>query len=121
MFYIVFLLYFRRVNPSALLREARVNAGLTQAALAERLGVSQPSIAALERPGANPTVRTLERILSAVGLELTTSERRLPDVDEGQIRAHLAMTPAERLETFQRSQRNLVELVRKAQRVAPPA
>jgi transcriptional regulator with XRE-family HTH domain len=107
-------------QPATLLREAREARGLTQAQLAARLGLSQPSIAALERPGANPTMRTLERALNALDRTLTVTPRRLPDVDEEQLRRHLAMTPTQRLDTFQRSQRNLNQLLRQTRGVVRP-
>jgi transcriptional regulator with XRE-family HTH domain len=70
-------------DAATLLREARYAAGLTQAALAERLDVSQAAIAKLERQGANPTVDTLDNALRATGHRLTLSApaRRL-DADE---------------------------------------
>jgi transcriptional regulator with XRE-family HTH domain len=55
------------VEPDALVRDARRAAKLTQAELAQRLGMSQPAIAKLERPDANPTVRTSDRVLRATG------------------------------------------------------
>ncbi len=108
-------------RASTLLRDCRITAGITQTELGARLGISQPAVAALERPSANPTARSLERTLNACGRTLATAERRLPDVDEAQIRARLAMSPAQRLATFQRSHHNLNELLRKATRVVPPA
>ncbi len=70
-------------EAATLLREARYAAGLTQAALAERLDVSQAAIARLERHGANPTVNTLENVLWATGhrLALSAPAHRL-DADE---------------------------------------
>jgi transcriptional regulator with XRE-family HTH domain len=70
-------------EAATLLREARYTAGLTQAALAERLDVSQAAIAKLERQGANPTVDTLENALWATGhrLVLSAPARQL-DADE---------------------------------------
>lgn len=53
-----------------LLRLAREDAGLTQAALAERLGVSQQAVAQAERWSANPTVELLRRWAEACGLTL---------------------------------------------------
>ncbi len=53
------------------LRWARENAGLTQAELAKRAGVSQPAIAQLEDPDSNPTVETLQKVAKALGAELT--------------------------------------------------
>ncbi len=110
-------------EPNALIRDARHAAGLSQAELAERLGVKQPVVARLERSGANPTVRTLRRVMDATGSELTLGfapaprgGSRLPDVDESQLRRRLAMTPAERLRTFSASQANLVDLLETARR-----
>jgi transcriptional regulator with XRE-family HTH domain len=86
--------------PSAptLVRDARRRAGLTQAQLAERLGVSQVAVARLEKAGANPTVDTLARALWATGsrLELSAGERAA-GVDESLVRQQLERSPAERL------------------------
>jgi transcriptional regulator with XRE-family HTH domain len=103
------------VSAGSLLRAARRDAGLTQAQLAERLGWTQPAVARLERPGANPTVATLDRALRATGRRLTSEPAR-PDVDETQIIERLRLTPADRLAVFERSQRNLRWLVAGARR-----
>lgn len=50
------------------LRWARQALGLTQAALAERVGVTRQQIALLESPDANVTLRTLERVAAAMNL-----------------------------------------------------
>jgi transcriptional regulator with XRE-family HTH domain len=107
--------------PATLIRTARRTADLTQAELADRAGTTQSVIARLERPGSNPTVETLDRILSAAGhrLELDATELRLPPVDENQILRHLRMTPAERLATFTASHRHLRELLGTARLVDP--
>ncbi len=85
-------------ESATLLKEARREAGLTQAELARRLGVSQAAVAKLERPGANPTVNTLDDALWATGHRLTlTAPVRLPGVDESLIRQQLELSPAERL------------------------
>lgn len=52
------------------LRWARLDAGLTQAQLAARVGVSQQQVAKLERPGANPSIATLRKIADALGARL---------------------------------------------------
>jgi transcriptional regulator with XRE-family HTH domain len=70
------------LEAATLLREARYAAGLTQAALAERLDVSQAAIAKLERQGANPTVNTLYEALWATGHRLALSAPRRLDADE---------------------------------------
>jgi transcriptional regulator with XRE-family HTH domain len=85
-------------EPTTLLRDARRRAGLTQQQLALRLGVSQAAIAKLERPGANPTLRTLTKALRATGHRLTMQAiPRTGGVDESLIRQHLELSPAERL------------------------
>ena len=103
------------MSAGSLLRAARLDAGLTQAQLAARLGLSQPAVARLERPNANPTARTLDRALRATGRRLTT-EAAPNEVDETQIVERLRLTPAERLAAFQASQRNLQRLVAGARR-----
>jgi transcriptional regulator with XRE-family HTH domain len=82
------------VKPGPLLADARRRAGLTQAELAERMGVSQSAVAKLEREEANPTVRTLERALQATGNRIEVRPA-LPNFDESLIRADLALTPAD--------------------------
>lgn len=69
------------MNP---IRTLRRRAGLTQAALAQAAGTSQPTIAAYEGGGRSPTLRTLEQLAAAAGLEtavdfvppLTREDRR---------------------------------------------
>ena len=81
-----------------LLKEARRQAGLTQAQLAHRLGVSQAAVAKLERPGSNMTVRTLDDALWATGHRLALEAApRQAGVDESLIRQHLELSPAQRL------------------------
>jgi len=85
-------------SAASLLRDARIGAGLTQAQLASRLHVSQAAVAKLERPGANPTVDTLENALWATGHRLALDAPvRAPGVDESLIRQHLELSPEERL------------------------
>ena len=81
-----------------MLKDARREAGLTQAELARRLGVSQAAIAKMERPGSNPTVRTLDDVLRATGRRLTLDAPKWRSgVDESLIRQQLELSPAERL------------------------
>ncbi|MHB1538474.1 MAG: helix-turn-helix domain-containing protein [Solirubrobacteraceae bacterium] len=89
------------------LRESRRRAGLTQADLALRLGVSQAAIAKLERSSSNPTVSTLARVLGASGHSLTIgsrpswSNRATCGADASLIRKHLELTPAQRLDALE--------------------
>jgi transcriptional regulator with XRE-family HTH domain len=85
-------------DSAVLLRDARRRAGLTQADLARRLGVSQAAVAKLESPRANPTVDTLDAALWATGHRLTLdAPARRPGVDESLIRRQLELSPAERI------------------------
>lgn len=58
------------------LRWARQALGLTQDALAKRVGVTRQQIALLEAPDSNVTLRTLERVASAMNLRLEVELRR---------------------------------------------
>jgi len=87
----------------SLIREARLAEGLTQAQLARRLGITQPSVARLESAGDNVTVATLRRALNAMGrgLVLQAVEQE-PSYDESLLRSQLRLTPEERLARFDR-------------------
>ena len=66
------------VHPAMQIRRMRKSAGLSQADLAERLGVSQQQVQQLEDPSqSNPTWRTMGKIARALGCwwELRLSER----------------------------------------------
>jgi transcriptional regulator with XRE-family HTH domain len=92
---------------------------MTQAELAERAGLTQSTIARLERGGANPTVATLDKVIAATGHRLTlAAEPRRASVDERQLLERLAMTPAERLANFTASSHNLSDMVRRARRLS---
>lgn len=73
------------VNPklavALYVRWARQEAGMSQAALARKLGVSQQQAAKLEQPTANPTLDTLAKIAAALNVdffvELARRQRRL--------------------------------------------
>ncbi|MBS1869238.1 MAG: helix-turn-helix transcriptional regulator [Actinobacteria bacterium] len=59
------------MDASALLRNARARAGLTQAELARRAGTSQATVSAYEHGRKTPSVETLGRLLAAAGARLT--------------------------------------------------
>jgi transcriptional regulator with XRE-family HTH domain len=85
-------------EPSSLLKNARREAGLTQAELARRLGVSQAAVAKLERPGANPTIATLDDALRETGRRLVlATEPVRPGIDETLVIEQLWLSPAQRL------------------------
>ena len=76
------------MTTGSLIREARLAEGLTQAQLARRLGITQPSVARLEAAGDEVTVATLQRALNVMGRALVLHAQLRPSsVDESQIRA----------------------------------
>jgi ribosome-binding protein aMBF1 (putative translation factor) len=56
-------------------REAREAAGLSQRALAKRMGTSQAAIARLESGGVGATLTTLQRAATALGMEVRVELR----------------------------------------------
>ena len=104
-------------SAASLIRQARTDAGLTQAKLAALMGTTQSAIARLERPDSNPTVATLQSALTATGHSLGLAAAAGAGIDETQIVERLRLTPMERLLSFQNSQHNLNALVRRAKRV----
>lgn len=91
------------MTAAAVIRNARLSAGLTQAELARRLGTTQPVVARLESSSSNPTVETLDRALHAAGHRLTLAAEHQPppSIDESLIRKHLELTPAQRLRVLE--------------------
>lgn len=97
-------------EPAKLVQDARLAAGLTQAELAVRLGVTQSAIAKLERDSANPSVATLDRVLRATGHRLQLLAAPWGGIDTTLIRRQLALRPDERiaaLEPFYEQARQL--------------
>jgi transcriptional regulator with XRE-family HTH domain len=104
------------MSTGSLIRQARQAEGLTQAALARRLGVTQPAVARVEAAGDEVTVATLQRFLSAMGRALVLEVVKRPSsVDETLLHSTLALTPAERLDSFAASYANVREFALKAQ------
>jgi UDP-N-acetylglucosamine 1-carboxyvinyltransferase len=103
------------MSPGTLIRDARREAGLTQAELAARLGTTQSAIARLERADSNPTVGRLDAALRAAGHRLDLSAPAAPaQVDEEQILRHLRMTPTQRLRYHDAARSGFSALVTKA-------
>lgn len=59
------------MDPGSAIRRARLRAGLTQHALANRAGTSQATLSAYESGRKQPSVGTLDRLLAAAGARLT--------------------------------------------------
>ena len=66
------------MDASALIRQARERAGLTQAQLARAAGTSQPTLAAYETGAKSPSVRSLDRIIRAAGGSLDVKLKVAP-------------------------------------------
>ena len=111
------------ISASDLIREARRLAGLTQHALAERVGTSQPAIARVEQGLISPTITTLQRLVSAAGFDLHLSlvptrerdpviERYKRDVDRTLLRENLRRTVDQRLRSLADLQESAAEVRR---------
>ena len=85
------------------MRAARLDAGLTQQQLAERVGTTQSAIARWESGADTPRLDSLAGLLRACGFEADLTLRRHDDVDRAQIREHLALSVGERLEAQRRA------------------
>ena len=57
----------RSVRSAAIIKQARYRAGLTQAALAERVGTTQSAIARLEAGATEPSLARVDLLVSACG------------------------------------------------------
>lgn len=64
--------------PGLLLRDARRSAGLSQAALARRAGITQSVVSAYENSARQPSLPTLARLVAAAGLDLHVEVREHP-------------------------------------------
>lgn len=88
---------------AALLRDARLAARLSQRALAQRAGTSQPAIARYEGGVATPSWETLQRLLAACGQRLRLSTEAVADAHDIELAAQLLeLTPLQRLRALPR-------------------
>lgn len=55
--------------------DARKASGMTQQQLAEKTGIAQADISKLERGGANPSIKTLQRLAAGMGMKVHLSFR----------------------------------------------
>jgi ribosome-binding protein aMBF1 (putative translation factor) len=63
----------RAIELGAMIRQLRLDAGLSQEELARRAGMTQPALSRLERAGGIPTITVLDRIATALHATLTVS------------------------------------------------
>ncbi len=98
------------MTPGRLVRDARRSAGLSQQALASRMGTTQSAVAGLESDRSSPRVATVERALRACGRELALTAREpRSSIDETMVFENLKLTPEQRLRAFQSSYDNVRE------------
>jgi len=90
---------------------ARREAGLTQAALAQRAATSQAAISAYESGRRSPSVETLSRILAAAGFEVRMRLARPDTHDAARVQAE-ALLPPEQVERFEAKERARVSKAR---------
>lgn len=89
--------------PSALVRELRLAARLSQRALARRAGTSQPAIARYERGAVTPSWETLQRLAAACGRRVTIAAEAVPEPHDVELaELLLGLTPEERLRALSR-------------------
>lgn len=98
----------------SLVNKLRRTAGLSQRALAQRAGTSQPAIARYERDAAVPSWETLQRLAEACGRHLRIDVEPIPATEDAELtELLLRLTPAERLQALSRYA-HLHELARRA-------
>jgi transcriptional regulator with XRE-family HTH domain len=104
------------MSGGSIIRLAREAEGLTQAQLAKRLGITQPSVARLEKAGDNVTLATLQRALNVMNRTLEIRSAQMPSsVDDTQILEALRLTPGERIERHDASYAEVAALANELQ------
>lgn len=73
--------------PASVLRQARRRAGLTQAELARRGGITQPVLSQYERGQREPGAEIFLRLLACAGVRPSFTVRRLDDARQGRLLA----------------------------------
>jgi uncharacterized protein len=87
-------------EPGVLVRAARMRSGLSQRALAQRVGTAQSVIARIESGRTSPTWDTLKALLQAAGFDLTARVDPLAVAGDhmmDDVARILRLTPEERL------------------------
>jgi transcriptional regulator with XRE-family HTH domain len=92
------------VKSAALLREARLRAGLSQVALAERIGKDRVQIGRWEAGQVAPSLDTLVELVRACGFDLPLILAPVPQVE------HEVLTELQRLSPERRLDRMLDRL-----------
>ena len=104
--------YHIGMDAARLLRHARARSGLSQRALAERAGISQPMISAIERGLQDPRHTTLDKLLRACGQQLDLVLTAGEGVDPTQFIANLRLSPQARVDAAVAGSKNVERMVR---------
>lgn len=102
----------KRTAAAALVRRARLSAGLTQRALARQSKIPQPTIAAVETGRQDPRFETLRVLVENCRRDVAALRRPGQGVDRTQIRELLRLTPGQRLRLAAQDARGLERLLR---------
>ncbi len=86
------------MRSAALIREARLRAGLTQAELAERTGRDRSVIARWEQGAVAPSVETLLELVRACGFDLSLSLVPYDNAGDERLRKNLLLSPERRVQ-----------------------
>jgi transcriptional regulator with XRE-family HTH domain len=92
--------YMRRdtVRSAALLREARLRAGLNQETVAQRAGKTRPQIARWETGAVAPSLDTLLDVIRACGFDLALELTQPQSVAEDHLMPLQQLSPERRLD-----------------------
>jgi transcriptional regulator with XRE-family HTH domain len=107
------------MDGGKLLRETRHEHGLDQADLARRAGTTQTYISRIERGAVSPSLRTLRRLLNAMGVDLRLGVAPLSpgNVSASDLRSDLRnLTPEERVDQAMELSEFLTDLAATATR-----
>lgn len=85
-------------SSGALIREARLRAGLSQVELSQRSGKDRAQIARWERDGVMPGFETLIELIQACGFDLSLDLVPRRDDEEPILEETRRLTPKERLD-----------------------
>ena len=86
------------VKSAALLREARLRSGLTQEALAERVGTNRPQIARWEAGAVAPSLDTLLDLIRACRFDLPLELSQLEPIADDQLTTLRQFSPERRVD-----------------------
>ena len=85
------------MRSAALIREARLRAGLTQADLAERTGRDRSVIARWEQAVVAPSVETLTDLVRACGFDLPLELEPLDISEDDRLKKNTMLSPERRV------------------------